>query len=63
MIAIDMEMPKKCDDCPCRQINLARCQITGKSTSHHPTFKPMDQTKRPKWCPLIDLTQYEDNGK
>jgi len=43
MIGIDMKMPNKCDDCPCRQINLARCQITGKSTSHHPSFKPMGQ--------------------
>ena len=62
MIAIDMPMPKKCDDCPCRQINLARCQITGKSTSHSGT-RPIDQRQRPSWCPLIDLTQYEDNGK
>ena len=60
MVGIDIEMPKNCDCCPCRQMNLARCQIRGKSTSHHPTGKPMNQTIRLEWCPLIDL---DDDGK
>lgn len=64
MIAIkDMTLPENCDACPCRQINLSRCQIVSKSTSHTTAGKPIDQEKRPNWCPLIDMSQYEDDLK
>ena len=52
-----MAMPERCDECPIRQINLARCQVTRKSTSHHPTGKPMNQKERPKWCPLVEVPE------
>ena len=52
-----MDMPKCCDECCVRQINLARCQVTGKSTSHHSSGKPMDERKRPDWCPLKPMPE------
>ena len=56
MIAIKgMTMPENCDTCPCRQINLSRCQVLGRSTSHTVAGKPIDERKRPGWCPLIDV--------
>ena len=57
VLVMDMEMPNSCDGCRLRAIALARCQITMKSTSHFPTGKPMDQTKRPKWCPLVGIPE------
>lgn len=50
--ALVMDTPKHCDECCVRQINLAWCQAARKSTSHHPCGKPMDERKRPDWCPL-----------
>ena len=52
---IEIEMPHDCDKCPFRQINLARCQIVGKSTSHYPTGKPIQG--RPNWCPLVEVKE------
>lgn len=60
VIIQDMEMPRNCDSCPLRAIALARCQITMKSTSHHPTGKKMDETKRPDWCPLQEVKDVFD---
>ena len=53
-----VDMPRRCDECPVRQINLARCQITGKSTSHHPSGQPMNQKSRPSWCPLVEMPDW-----
>lgn len=47
-----LDVPKSCDQCPIRHPGLARCQITGRSTSHTSAGKPMNQKKRPKWCPI-----------
>ena len=47
-----LEIPKSCDQCPIRHPGLAQCQITRRSTSHTSAGKPMDQKKRPKWCPI-----------
>lgn len=49
---IEIDIPKNCDECLIRQSNLAYCLITKKSTSHHPSGKELDQSKRPKWCPI-----------
>lgn len=51
----EMEMPARCDECRLRHIGLARCNVTGRSTSHYSSGKPMDQTCRPNWCPLIKV--------
>lgn len=47
-----MEKPKSCDECCIRQINLARCQLTGRSTSHYPSGKEIKGI--PNFCPLVD---------
>ena len=47
-----LDMPKSCDQCPIRHPGLAQCQITRRSTSHTSAGKPMNQKKRPKWCPI-----------
>lgn len=52
-----VDTPEKCDDCNIRQINLAWCQVARKSTSHHPSGKPMDERKRPDWCPLKPMPE------
>lgn len=52
-----MDMPKKCDECIIRQNNLAFCQAARKSTSHYPSGKPIDERKRPDWCPLKPIPE------
>lgn len=47
-----MDMPENCDKCKIRAINLAWCNVARKSTSHHRIGKPIDERKRPGWCPL-----------
>lgn len=49
---IEIGIPKNCDECPIRQVALAYCLIAKKSTSHHPSGKALDQSKRPDWCPI-----------
>ena len=46
------EIPEKCDQCLVRHPGLAYCQIARKSTSHSSTGKPLDEKKRPGWCPI-----------
>ena len=57
VIIKDMEMPERCDECSARHIGLSMCTITLKSTSHSDTYKPLDQNKRPDWCPLVELPE------
>lgn len=56
----EMEMPARCDECRLRHIGLARCNVTGRSTSHNGSGKPIDQTHRPDWCPLIEVEEVEE---
>lgn len=51
-IIILNEIPEKCDQCLVRHPGLAYCQITQKSTSHSSTGKPLNEKKRPSWCPI-----------
>lgn len=52
-VVVDIKMPTKCDECSIRALALARCQATGRSTSHTNAGKPMNQNKRPSWCPIV----------
>lgn len=52
-VVVDMKMPAKCDECHFRALAIARCQITLRSTSHYSSGKPIDQSRRPRWCPII----------
>ena len=59
MIAIEMPMPSSCDECPCCD-NYYRCGASSKK------FEDEDfdiWERRMSDCPLIDLTQYEDDLK
>ena len=60
MIAIDRPMPSSCEDCPC--FHDAACYA---GWFRNPTTLDWfeRQEKREEWCPLIDLTQYEDDLK
>ena len=49
----DMAMPNTCDECPMRQMNLAHCQLTGKSTSHYDNRHEIHG--RPNYCPLEEV--------
>ena len=60
MIAIDMPMPKSCVGCPC--YHDVACYAEGERKEVMLTYKERHE-KREQWCPLIDLTQYEDDGK
>lgn len=53
---IEIGIPKNCDECPIRQVALAYCLIAKKSTSHRPSGKTLDQSKRPNWCPIKTKT-------
>ena len=50
-----MQMPKCCDECPIRHMTLSWCNIAKRSTSHSDSYKPLDQSKRPSWCPLTEV--------
>jgi len=59
MIAIDMEMPKNCYECPMNQgeytpneIEKRYCHLTGQS------FSNSNYKKRPTSCPMKELKSY-----
>ena len=56
MIAIDMPMPCNCDYCPCNDDGY-KCGATGDLLDND-----SDERRMPN-CPLIDLSQYEDDLK
>ena len=53
----DMKMPKCCDECSIRAMALSWCNVAKHSTSHSNTGKPLDQSKRPQWCPLVEIKE------
>ena len=56
MIKIDMEMPESCMKCPLSPENwvYATCKIAGKAVW---------LTKRPDWCPLIEVEAGDGDNK
>ena len=50
MIAIDIEMPESCSECPCNN-DCVNCGVTGKNFYEDGNAKALDE--RPEWCPLI----------
>lgn len=50
MIAIDIEMPVSCADCPCNN-DCINCGVTGKNFYEDGNAKALDE--RPEWCPLV----------
>lgn len=57
---IVMDIPAKCNGCPVRHPGLAKCLITEKSTSHTEKGRPMNERKRPSWCPIITIPDIPD---
>lgn len=57
MIALDKNMPKSCECCPCND-DLYRCGVTGIPFGEVDNFDEFEE--RMPNCPLIDLT---DDGK
>ena len=50
MVKIDMEMPKKCIDCPF--VFYAKyCALV---------FRQVKLSEKPKWCPLIEINEDEE---
>lgn len=49
---IVVDVPERCDDCIMRHPGLAWCQVAKMSTSHTAAGKPIDESKRPSWCPI-----------
>lgn len=55
MMAIkDMQMPTSCEGCCFKVENLC---LMDKDLGR------VSETNRPDWCPLIDLSAWEDDGK
>ena len=50
MVKIDMEMPKKCIDCPF-VFYAKNCALT---------IRQVELNKRPDWCPLIEINEDEE---
>lgn len=62
---IVVDVPERCDDCPIRHMGLAWCNVAQKSTSHTAGGKPMNERKRPDWCPIQPMPKekYEDEDE
>jgi len=60
MIALDKNMPESCECCPCNDDSY-RCGVTGIPFGEVDDFDKFEQ--RMPDCPLIDLSQYEDDLK
>ena len=56
MVGLKINMPETCECCPCNDDSF-RCGATGEEFDFDPC------TRKSRNCPLIDLTQYEDDGK
>ena len=65
MIAIDMEMPHDCRECPMQMyyMNCGQTWCRAASRMLATDYKEISMEIRPPWCPLIDMDKYEDDGK
>ena len=54
----DLRMPKSCSDC--RLMANGWC-YAAENWDH--AYDDIDMEKRPSWCPLVDLSAWEDDGK
>lgn len=55
MIGVEMDMPSGCDKCRFQDDFYCYACADG--------LPDVPDTGRPGWCPLIDLSQYEDDWK
>ena len=62
MIGIPIEMPKSCEKCPMMGMHLLRCEKFCRIADEKKVGEAQKAVKRrPQWCPLIDLSRYEDD--
>ena len=64
MVSIDMRMPDTCVECPChveffpgRKNPYSVCQLEQRKMGFLSGYEP-----RPKWCPLIEITEDDVNA-
>lgn len=58
MVGIDMHVPESCKKCKFKCAKWCYIEVWSNRGA-----KEVPEEGRPDWCPLIDLSQYEDNGK
>jgi hypothetical protein len=57
---IDMEMPKSCRKCPCKNSMTEICMVEVKSIRNASGL--LDDSIRPDWCPLHEV-KFTDGGE
>jgi hypothetical protein len=60
MIAIDMPMPRSCEECPLMVMRIFYTEKYCRVKDEIVGSAKKKAKRRPSWCPLIDLT---DDGK
>ena len=60
MIGLDMPMPKSCRECQLKDEQTLHCNLIG---DYCDWLAAWAAQCRPEICPLIDLSQYEDDRK
>lgn len=58
MIGIDMEMPKSCEECTYKGVKWCYLEMWNGNKG-----KVVPKNGRADWCPLIDLSRYEEDNK
>lgn len=58
MVSLNIQMPASCKSCPFKGARV--CYIV---TWLSMGFKEVPEEGRAEWCPLIDMSQYEDDLK
>lgn len=65
MIGLEWPMPESCRDCPLDHYYTlsgeARCRAGNATLAEN--FEDIGFEGRPSWCPLIDLSAWEDDLK
>ena len=57
MVALDIEMPKKCMNCPIMDKEIIRCNIYPRKDL--PFYKII--TEKPEWCPIkYEITEEKE---
>ena len=58
MVQLNINLPTSCDSCPFKGARL--CYI---ATWLGTEYREVPEEGRAEWCPMEDMSQYEDDGK
>lgn len=58
MIKLNIPMPASCEDCPYKGARWCYLEVLRKKEP-----KEVPEEGRAEWCPMEDVSQYEDDGK